>query len=153
MAGLGVLAPVASARPGDVDGGFGSGGFAPIADNSKLFGVATASDGRVFGVGYLDTGAGRRLAVARLTRGGGVTGYFTAPASRGETEGHAIAIGSDGKIVVAGISGAGGLVVGRLNSSGTGADGGFAGGGFTRLLGRENGQANAVAVQSDGKVV
>lgn len=152
MAGLGLLAPVASARPGDVDGGFGSGGFAPIADNSRLFGVATASDGRVFGVGYLDTGGGRRLAVARLSRGGAVQGYFTAPASLGETEGHAIAIGNDGKIVVAGISSSGGIVVGRLNSSGTAADGSFAGG-FTRLLGRENGQANAVAVQPDGKVV
>jgi uncharacterized delta-60 repeat protein len=77
----------------------------------------------------------------------GSGGQVTGPAGVAR----AVAIQSDGKIVLAGASG-GGMFAERLNADGT-PDGSFGSGGIAHALVGSVGAANAVAIQPNGKIV
>ena len=114
-----------------------------------MFGVAVQGDGSVVAAGQ----SGGSTLVERLTAAGqpdpsfGSGGQITGPSGTGR----AVAIQSDGKIVVAG--GGPGMFVERLNADGA-RDTGFGSGGVA-VAGPLGGSAvaNAVAVQPDGKIV
>ena len=88
--------------------------------------------------------------------GFGTTGKVTTPIGSNADEGRSMAVQADGKIVVAGISSNGtdnDFAVARYNTNGT-LDTTFDGDGkFTRGWGFGHDEANAVAIQSDGKIV
>ena len=137
-----------AAAPGALDPSFGSGGVATPAGVAQLFGVAVQSGGAVIAAGQSSAGS---AVVARLTTAGrvdpsfGAGGHATGPAGIAR----AVALQSDGKIVVAGTSG--GMFVERLNANGS-ADPSFGTGGVARAFGG-SGAANGVAIQPDGKIV
>ncbi|MFI8826771.1 calcium-binding protein [Streptomyces sp. NPDC053431] len=150
---------------GSLDTGFGEGGlvrvqeFGGSADGAD---VAVQSDGRIIAAGK---GSGGGFALVRLTTtgsldptlggDGAVVAGFT-PGSPQDAGGIArgMALQSDGKIVVVGYVGntAFDIGVARYNTNGT-LDGTFSGDGMVTadFGGTEFG--NAVAVQSDGKIV
>lgn len=155
--GLGALASVglfaalvpgpAQAAAGNLDPSFGPGGVAAVAP--QLFGATLQPDGNLLAAG----GLSGSLTVSRVTQGGQSDGSFgsSGTATGRSGTGRAVAVQSDGKIVGAGTGT--GMVIERFNSDGT-ADGSFGGGsGAVALLGGSGGAANAVAIQSDGKIV
>lgn len=136
-----------AAGPGTLDSSFGSGGITSLGSGTQLFGVTVQPNGAVLAAGQ---SAGSAF-VERLTPGGAPDGSF---GSGGRAIGpggvaRAIALQSDGKVVIAGTSG--GMFVMRLNSNGT-ADGSFGSGGVARAF-SGSGAGNAVGVQRDGKIV
>jgi uncharacterized delta-60 repeat protein len=147
---------------GQPDPTFGSGGFVSAAAGTRLLGTAVQSDGKIVAVGASGFGTpSLHLLVARFTTAGKLDptfggGQITGPAN---VLGQAVAIQPDGKIVVAGTStdslgeSSQGVVVERLNASGT-VDGRFGSGGVvTTLTGASHGQGNAVALAANGEVV
>jgi len=137
-----------AAAPGTLDPGFGSGGVATPAGAAQLFGVAVQPNGDAIAAGQSTLGS---ALVERFTTAGqpdpsfGSGGQAAGPAGIAR----AVALQSDGKVVVAGTSG--GMFVERLNANGT-ADAGFGPGGVARAFGG-SGAANGVALQPDGKIV
>jgi uncharacterized delta-60 repeat protein len=163
---------------GSLDATFGSGGKATIPFNlgghndDTASGVALQSDGKIVVVGTVDTGApgGRDMAVARLNADGtldagfGTGGKTTIPFDLGGSnndDANGVAIQSDGKIVVVGDADTGApggsdFAAARLSPNGS-LDATFGTGGKTTVpfnLGGSNiDYANAVVLQSDGKIV
>ena len=162
---LGALLPASLARaavsPGSPDSSFGSGGLASTGANTRLFGTAVQGDGKVVAVGQTN---GSDLIVARFTSSGGldsswgnhgiVTGPSTGSAIPGSI-GRAIAVQSDGKIVVVGSVGSNGgtgLLVERFNANGT-PDHSFGSGGVVNLLSNDLADGYSVAIQPNGKIL
>ena len=157
----GGVASAATVGRGQPDPTFGSGGFTGVS-GARLLATSVQSDGKVVAVGD-DEASPQHLLVVRLNSNGTVDSSFNGghaflgPAG---TVGRAVAVQSDGKIVVAGVATGNtsldpiegsGIVVERLNSSGS-ADGGFGSGGVAVAAG-SGGIANALAIQSNGKIV
>lgn len=162
----------AQAAPGDLDLTFGVDGTVQVDSGLKLndsaYAVAAQPDGKVVVVGVSSiTSTGQDFFVIRLNSNGTLDTTFNNSGrltfnfnnnSTGADIARAVAIQSDGKIVVAGesaISGAGSdIVVARLNSDGT-FDLSFDGDGkvITNLTGNRNEYGRAVVLQSDGKIV
>ncbi|QDU23857.1 delta-60 repeat domain-containing protein [Urbifossiella limnaea] len=160
---------------GTLDGTFGSGGKRTIAFNlggsniDFARAVAIAPDGRIVVAGQVDRGGGDfDFGVARLNADGTPDGSFGPGGKRivafdlGATNfdsARAVAVRSDGRVVLAGQVDAAGNVdfgVARLNVDGT-PDGSFGPGGKRTIafnLGGGNGDvANALAVYPDGRAV
>ncbi len=155
--------------PGSLDPAFGNGGVSGPGPNSRLFGTAVQSDGKVLAVGEIGTQTGTTLLLARFTSAGsldpsfGVGGVVHGPPVPGFTGagsiGRGIAIEPDGKIVAVGTvttsvgTGHLGLLVERFDQNGS-LDSGFGtGGAVTMFTGEPAGDGFAVAIQPDAKII
>jgi uncharacterized delta-60 repeat protein len=149
---------------GTLDTAFNGTGKA-TADFSKLdYGrsVAVQSDGKIVVAGDAAHGDGRIFAVARFNSNGtpdlsfNKTGKVTTDFGSGNAEARAIALQSDGKIVVAGFASTDGtekFALVRYNPDGT-LDTSFDGTGkVLTLVGMSGSNATGMALQSDGKIV
>jgi uncharacterized delta-60 repeat protein len=153
---------------GTLDGSFGSGGKVTTDFNGNTDwaqALAIQSDGKIVAAGWLYNAAGTTdFALARYNANGTLDGSFgsggkvTTDFNGGNDTANALAIQSDGKIVVAGSGSTGAaerpdFALARYNANGT-LDGSFGSGGkvTTDFNGRIDG-AFALAIQSDGKLV
>jgi uncharacterized delta-60 repeat protein len=149
---------------GSLDPTFGTGGIVITGvGSSSDYGrsVAVQPDGKIVVAGYSTVGGGGDFAVVRYNANGsldtsfGAGGKITTAIGPGGDLGYAVAIQSDGKIIVAGqsyISGSDDFAVVRYNSDGS-LDTSFDGDGkvTTSFAGYDG--ARAVAIQPDGKIV
>jgi uncharacterized delta-60 repeat protein len=131
--------------------------------NDEAFAVALQPDGKLVLAGYSDNGANQDFAVMRFGSDGrpdtsfGGAGWVRTPIGAGNEQAIAVAVQSDGKIVVAGFADAGGgnndFALVRYNADGT-LDLGFGAGGkvTTPVLAGDD-QARAVAIQPNGRIV
>lgn len=146
---------------GTLDSGFGTGGkvTTPIGSGDDgARSMVVLSDGRIVVAGASNNGSNDDFAVVRYTASGlpdpsfGTGGMVTTPIGSGDDRSASVAVQSDGKIVVAGGS-SGDFAVVRYTFSGA-LDGGFGTGGtVTTPIGNGEDGAEAVAVQSDGKII
>ena len=150
---------------GSLDTSFnGTGKVTTPIGSSDDFGesVAVQSDGKIVVAGYIYNGSNYDIAVVRYNGDGSLdtsfngTGKVTTPVGNSDDVGHSVAIQSDGKIVVAGLSNNGSdddVVVVRYNSDGS-LDTSFNGTGkVTTPIGNSDDVGHSVAIQSDGKIV
>ena len=159
--------PSAQASPGDLDTGFSSDGKVltdiGTADSGRA--VAIQADGKVVVAGYARMGSDDDFAVARYDSDGALDAAFssdglvTVDFDNKNESGYAVAVQSDGKIVVAGRAATDGMgltfdfAVVRLTSSGE-LDASFSSDGLQTVdVGGGNDYAYAVAVASDGDIV
>jgi uncharacterized delta-60 repeat protein len=166
--GAGVASAARSASPGSLDRGYGDHGLVSLGRNTRLFGIAVQRSGDAVGVGETGVGTNARLLLARFTpsgkldhtfgRGGIVVGPAVRTSLGSGSIGRAVAVQSDGKIVVVGKatsangSAQAGLLIERYGANGS-LDRSFGKGGVVNLLGSSFGNGYAVAVASDGTVV
>ena len=160
------IALVRYTTSGFPDSSFGSAGIVttPIGSyGDSAQAVAIQNDGKVVVAGYTYNGSNYRFAVVRYTTNGGLDtsfgsgGIVTTAVTLGDDFADAIAIQSDGKIVVAGYSEYGtndkDFAVVRYNGNGT-LDSTFGSDGkVTTQIGAYNDVAKSMAIQSDGKIV
>lgn len=161
------------AAPGDLDTTFNGTGKVITAIGGSLYGggydiargVVVQADGKIVVAGSTNDDGAQLIALTRYQTGGsldptfGTGGIVKSDISFGasQSQGYAVALQSDGKIVVAGSSGSY-FAVARYTTSGA-LDATFGTGGvvtttdFGFLNNYGNGGAYAVAVQSDGKIV
>ncbi|MEO8671675.1 MAG: hypothetical protein ABI411_10210 [Tahibacter sp.] len=159
---------------------FGFGGYRlidfPTQPNRTdfLYGVAVTADQRIVTAGTVNVGPGNNsIGVSRLLADGGFdssfgvgAGYLVVPGSLKEpgaiVQAYALALQSDGKIVVAGSYGssttqANEFLVLRMRADGSGVDATFGTNGFVvvpfNLGGDKIDVATSIAIQSDGKIV
>lgn len=152
-----VSAPVrALAAPGDLDASFGSGGT--VLNSSLGLGSALAvqPDGKIVIGGFSNSGP-LTFAIARYTPAGNLdTGFGGGDGlATGDFAGfaRALTLQSDGRIVATGMN-EGLVTTVRYNADGT-VDTNFGGGDgvVTTDLGGEEDEADALAIQPDGKIV
>jgi len=154
-----------NSAPGSLDTGFGSGGKVTTAvgfDHEGAYAVALQSDGKIVAAGDSNSGPDYDFAVIRYNADGsldasfGNNGKVTTDFGMGDDSGSAVAIQSDGKIVVAGYASNGtddDFAVVRYNPDGS-LDTTFGTGGIvTTGIGTGDDEAFAVAIQSDGMIV
>lgn len=169
LAGAFALAP-AQAHDGDLDAGFGTGGFAIVDFGTAAYSesMAITPDGRIVLAGHVWSGTsqGEDVALAQLLANGALDTDFSADgrlvfASSGATNESAqdTLVQADGRIVLAGQSDAAGnhdMRVLRLNADGT-PDTGFGSSGAVVIpfdLGSDNiDLAMAVAEDTEGRLV
>ena len=150
---LGLAAALALAGPGDLDRGFGPGGTRTIESMGYAGAMAVQPDGKIVVAGL---GTNGDVAVGRINPDGSDDPAFggTRLIDFGSFDiGEAVALQPDGKIVVAGRSGAN-AVIARLNPDGS-PDMGFGTTG-KRVIdygGPTFDRAEGVAIQPDGKIV
>lgn len=149
---------------GDLDSGFGDGGgvltdFGRTED--RAFGIAIQSDGKIVAAGRTSVTPGpRNFALARYNPGGDLDGSFgngglVRTDFGGDDRADDVAVGADGKIVVAGsqLSPSSAFAVARYNANGS-LDPVFDGDGkVLKDFGVAGETAFGVAVQADGKAV
>ena len=149
---------------GDLDGSFASNGKLVTSLGStddRINAVAIQNDGKIIVAGYSYNGANADFALIRYNTNGSLDSSFDGDGKITTVIGsstdviNAIAIQSDGKIVVAGYS----LVsytqfaLARYNTDGS-LDMSFdSDGKLVTLLGSFGGQVNSMAIQRDGKIV
>lgn len=147
---------------GSLDATFGTGGIAThdfdgFPDRAR--GVAIQPDGKIVVAGEANVNAAQQFGVLRynsngtLDTGFGAGGVVTTDFATQNDYAYAVAIQSDGKIVVAGNVAVGGLFyfgLARYETNGT-LDATFGTGG--KVFHFANGYAKAVAIQPDGKIV
>jgi uncharacterized delta-60 repeat protein len=147
---------------GTPDTGFGSGGTATIA-GSALHAVRVYPDGSVLAAGEsTGTGSAKRLLVAKLGPGGapspgfGTAGVVRLLAGTGNDQGQALALQSDGRILIAGGAVTSGSVssfaVARLTAAGAPDTTWSPSGAVTTPLGA-TGYATAIVPSAGGLVV
>jgi uncharacterized delta-60 repeat protein len=149
---------------GTLDASFGSGGQVTTNFGNEYdyaYAVAIQSDGKIVAAGYAFIWSDFDFALARYNSDGSLDASFGS-GGRVSTDfggwdyAYAVAIQSDGKIVVAGYAPVGGnnnFALARYNSDGS-LDTSFGSGGMvTTDFGSENDRASAVAIQRDGKIV
>ena len=154
----------ATAGPGDRDFSFGSQGIVttPIGSgDDSAEGVVVQPDGKIIAVGYTIDGSNNDdFAVVRYNADGspdasfGTGGKVITPFGSEDDDAFAVALQSDGKIVVAGRSASGThrFAVARYNTDGS-PDGSFGTGGKVVTPVVAGDYAYSVAVQTDGKIV
>lgn len=157
--------PAAPPPPSGLDLSFGNAGKATLERfGGDRSGMALQADGKIVMVGgtFADFVLARFNADGSLDAGFGIDGKVTTDMGSGlrPEEALAVAIQGDGKIVVVGHSAIPStppspilpptFALARYNADGS-LDTGFGAGG--RVSGNVNGQAYAVAIQSDGKIV
>jgi len=166
--GMGAGAAAASSSSGSPETAFGHHGTVALGSGTRLFGVASESNGKIIAVG--ESGAGRnvRLLLARFNASGsldrsfGHGGLVQGPAvptqlGRGSL-GRAVAVEPNGKIVVVGKatsadgSARDGLLVERFDANGT-LDRSFGSGGVVNLEVASFGDGYAVALEPGGRIV
>ncbi|MDX6516209.1 MAG: hypothetical protein QOH73_1875 [Gaiellaceae bacterium] len=166
LVALGALAAagMAVAAPGDLDPGFGGSkgslegrlNFSVDAGRDRANALLVQPDGKIVvaGLGESPKGPDDNLVLTRLTTSGGFDSSFGSGGSTVVTgaAGRAVARQADGKLIVAGRD-KWTFAVFRFRTDGT-LDPTFGSGGVrTVALGGNNGEANAVAIQADGKIV
>jgi uncharacterized delta-60 repeat protein len=120
-------------------------------------GVVIQPDGKTVVVGVVDEGAQDDIGLARYNKDGTLDGTFASGGTSrqdlgGYDEGNAVALQTDGKILVTGHSD-GNLALARYNNNGT-LDGSFANGGIAvPPLGGTPAVGHGLVVQPDGKIV
>ena len=134
--------------------------FAGGSDTAR--GIAVQSDGKIVVAGVATLAGNSDFALARLNSNGSLDtsfdtdGKVTTAIGAGSDEANGLAIQADGRIVLAGFSDNGSnwdVALVRYNANGS-LDTSFDGDGKRTLaLGTGYDRANAVAVQSDGKIV
>ena len=152
---------------GTLDTTFGTGGKAITSIGSgdeKADAVIIQPDGKIIAAGYYINGTAGDCALVRYNANGtldttfGSGGKVTTQTSNSTENIYALAIQSDGRIVAAGRATNGAslldFVVLRYNTNGT-LDGSFDGDGFrfANFFSGTNDTAQAIAVQTDGKIV
>lgn len=150
---------------GHPDGTFGNDGVVrqPIgAGDDDAYALAVQSDGRLVVGGSTTDGATTEFAVARFTASGKLDttlaagGTVTTSLGSGDDRAYAVAIQRDGRIVVAGSTWTGvhtSVGLERYNPDGT-VDASFgAGGTVVTQVGPGDSEADALAVQPDGKLL
>ncbi|MEW6348652.1 MAG: DUF4347 domain-containing protein [Thermodesulfobacteriota bacterium] len=132
----------------------------PSADVANA--AAIQSDGKIVVAGYAYNGSNNDFAAVRYNADGSLDttfdfeGKVNTPVGASGDYGRSLAIQSDGKIVVAGYSNVGGnsdFSVVRYNSNGSLDDEFNYGGTVTTSISTGLDEANAVAIQTDGKIV
>jgi uncharacterized delta-60 repeat protein len=145
------VCPKVQATPGDVDLNFNAGAFAHPTDTPGLRAIAVQSDGKILVGGIFTSVAGTaRNFIARLNRDGSLDTSFNAPLQTfGSNSGMvlAIALQTDGKILVGGTFYAGGdfTIMVRLNPDGS-LDGSFS-------VGTANQSVSVIVIQPNGKIL
>lgn len=155
-------------KNGQLDTHFGSGGFVTaFTDNPSVGnGMALQSDGKIVVVGTVDTTPGQLLGLARFTKDGKLDSSFGDGSGGGpglvtvsllkDSPGNAVAIQSDGKIVVAGgavdASHHRNFGVTRFTKKGR-LDASFGTGGKVITPIAQDGDGEALAFQRDHKIV
>lgn len=144
---------------GTLDSSFGSGGklTTAIGQSDLMYGLVLQPDGKIVAAGGSYDGSAHDFALVRYNPDGSLDTSFggggkvvTPIAASGGGEAYAIALQTDGKLVVGGSSHDGqDFVIVRYNPNGT-LDGGFGTGGIVMTVA---GYVRALAVQPDGKVV
>ncbi|GBE00189.1 calx-beta domain protein [bacterium BMS3Abin07] len=149
---------------GSLDTSFGSGGIATTAIGTGALAsdVAIQSDGKIVATGYSNNGTNNDFATVRYKTDGsldtsfGSGGIATTAIGTGDSKANAVAIQSDGKIVVAGDSAVSGTTFGftlvRYKTDGS-LDTSFGSGGIATTAIGTGALASDVAIQSDGKIV
>ena len=133
------------------------------SSDDLAFAMAVQSDGKIVAAGRSSNGSNYDFALARYNANNGsldtsfsTDGKVTTAIGSGNDYGYAMAVQSDGKIVVAGISNNGNnddFALARYNTDGS-LDTSFGSNGkVTTAIGSGDDDALAVAVQSDGKIV
>jgi uncharacterized delta-60 repeat protein len=158
------------ADPGDLDTSFGFDGKVTtgfgIGSYDSSGDMAIQSDGKIVAVGYSDAGGSYDFALARYNTDGSLDLGFGSggivltdfSGSGSDDLARTIAIQTDGKIVAAGRSDAGGgddFALARYNTDGS-LDLGFGSGGIVLTDfsgGGSTDYTNALAIQTDGKIV
>ena len=160
-------------RPGALDPTFSAASAitTEIGDGEDQgWGMAVQSDGKAVVAGYSNNGSNDDFALVRYNADGALDptfdsdGKVTTAIGSGRDRTGAVAVDSDGKIVVAGFSNNGSnndFALVRYNADGSldttfGTDHDSSGspdGYVTTAIGTHNDVANAVALQSDGKIV
>ena len=156
-----VLAAPVHAAPGDLDVAFGVGGKVILPSEISAIAVAVQPDGRIVVVG----GGRAGFAVSRVNTDGALDLTFgsggiasTAFTDIGYDSGTAVVLQPDGKIVVSGMTAhffndpsvQTYAALARYNADGT-LDAGF--GNRGKVMGTSHDNFNAIALQSDGKIV
>ena len=160
-----VLVPSASASY-DLDADF-NGGYVTMAyaGNASIYDMAIQNNGKIVIVGSLDSGTNLDILVIRLNPDAsldtsfGINGSVVTDLAGDDDTAYAVAIQSNGKIVVTGsgvIAGDTDFVIARYNTNGS-LDTTF-GSGFGYInqdidYNTEHDEAHAIAIQSDGKIV
>ncbi|MBK7704813.1 MAG: VCBS repeat-containing protein [Acidobacteria bacterium] len=154
---------------GSLDSSFGTGGKLTTAfasgSNDFAFGVAIQNDGKILVAGWTNVAGGSiDFAVARYNSNGNLDTTFHTDGKvttnigtiQADDQARAIALQTDGKIVVAGFSHSGSdddFAVVRYNSDGN-LDTSFdTDGKVTTPIGTSTDEAHSVAVQTDGKII
>jgi uncharacterized delta-60 repeat protein len=151
---------------GDLDANFGASGTVktPVTtDNNTIFAIALQADGKIVAVGSCGPIGDILFCVARYNANGALDtsfrngGAFRLPTVGTADVARAVALQSDGKIVVAGscsdATGNEDFCLARFNANGNN-DLDFSGDGrLTTAIGADSDRANALAIQSDGKIV
>lgn len=162
---LALLAPPATAAPGDLDPAFGDGGVVleGTANGADVaLGVAVQGDGRIVAAGYAQGSGGTRASVVRYHADGtldasfGTGGILRVDWGNANSRAHAIAVQPDGRIVVGGytVDGSGSrFALLRTQPDGS-LDASFGTGG--RVVTTFPGGASTIlglALQADGRIV
>jgi uncharacterized delta-60 repeat protein len=151
--------PVADGHPGDLDVTFGDSGRITTANLGEAHAAALQPDGKIVVVGYTAEVYGK-ISLARynddgsLDAGFGSSGLLILDFGPSGAQAGAVALQTDGKIVVVGNAYPDGFAVVRLNADGT-LDPAFGQGGrvLTPIADHEGAYARAVVVQADGRIV
>src|SRR5207249_1300852 len=128
-----------------------------FADRDEASALALQSDGKIVVAGFSDAGGRQDFALARYNPDGGLDLSFGSGGRvltdfGGDDEAAALALQADGKIVVAGLSGSGGVALvalARYNPNGT-LDASFGSGGQVLT---DFGLARGLVLQADGRIV
>ncbi len=132
------------------------------AGEDRIYDIAIQTDGAIVAVGSTHNGTDTDIAIVRYTSTGALDAAFDGDGTRvvaigtGFDLGYAVALQSDGKIVIAGDDSTGvnsAFTVVRLNTDGS-LDTTFSGDGIaSTMIGSLYDHAFAVAIQPDGKIV
>lgn len=162
IACLALVAPAASAAPGDVDTSFGNGGSVDLLTSEEISvkGIAVQPDLKVVVAGAEPPGSVvlvRLLPNGQLDPGFGQGGKVTTPFPGGFGGARAVAIQPDGKIVIAGAAEGmadSDVLVARYDTDGS-LDGGFGGGDGIQIVnvGPGEDEAEAVAIGPGGHIL
>ena len=130
--------------------------------NDVANGIAIQLDGKIVVAGYSSNGTNDDFAIVRYNSDGSLDSSFdgdgkqTTPIGPGTDQGNALSIQTNGKIIVAGVAhilSTDDFAVVRYNTDGT-LDTSFHGNGkTTTAVGAGNDTGNALAIQTDGKIV
>lgn len=155
----------ASAAPGSLDLSFGSGSgkvIETIGGDDNAHAMLVQPDRKIVVVGACGAPTNRDFCVARFDSSGALDATFSSdgrvvtPIGAGNSDAYAVALQTDGKLVVAGACGNGGsrdICLVRYNPNGT-INGNFATNGVAiTAVGTGEDAAAGVAIQSDGKIV
>ena len=152
-------------QAGSLDTTFNTNGkvTTPIGSGSRAHAIAIQTDGKIVVAGNAGNGTNIDFALARYNKNGSLDttfdtdGIVTTPIGSGNNGAYAIAIQTDGKIVVAGYAGNGTpyriFALARYKTDGS-LDTTFnTNGKVITPIGSGNNGAYAIAIQTDGKIV